>query len=127
MEPVTGAFMLFMTIGEMKKEEDQNKIIDAQSAVIEQQQDTIDDLNTKLIMLNAYIAQVEEQTAILQKQIQNIDSNVMKLTGAHSAVAARDKVNIERLQDNSKFLNEYIKGVEEKTDRLEDMMRIYHP
>jgi len=134
MEPATGAFMLLMTIGEMQKEVDQNELIAYQGSIINQQQeqileqkDMIQDLDTKLIMLNAYIIQVEEQTALLQEQIKSLNTTLTTLAASHSSVSARDKVNIERLEDNAEFLNTYIERVEGKTNYLEKLMSIHHP
>ena len=87
----------------------------------------IQDLDTKLIMLNAYIIQVEEQTALLQEQIKSLNTSLTTLAAGHSAVSARDKVNIERLQDNTEFLNKYVERVEDKTNYLEELMSIHHP
>lgn len=134
MEPTSAAFMLFMTIGEMKKEMDQNDLIALQGSIIEQQQEQImkhenqmKDLNTMLIVLNAYIDQIETEAVQMREQIKTLDSNFQKLAASHSAVSARDKVETSRLQDNDEFLDKYIQRVENKTDYLEEMMRIHHP
>ena len=134
MEPTSAAFMLFMTIGEMKKEMDQNDLIALQGSIIEQQQEQImkhenqmKDLNTMLIVLNAYIDQIETEAMQMREQIKTLDSNLQKLAASHSAVSARDKVETSRLQDNDEFLDKYIQRVENKTDYLEEMMRIHHP
>lgn len=134
MEPTSAAFMLFMTIGEMKKEMDQNDLIALQGSIIEQQQEQImkhenqmKDLNTMLIVLNAYIDQIETEAMQMREQIKTLDSNFQKLAASHSAVSARDKVETSRLQDNDEFLDKYIQRVENKTDYLEEMMRIHHP
>lgn len=134
MEPTSAAFMLFMTIGEMKKEMDQNELIALQGSIIEQQQEQImkhenqmKDLNTMLIVLNAYIDQIETEAMEMREHIKILDSNFQKIAASHAAVSARDKVEVERLQDNDEFLDKYIQRVENKTDYLEEMMRIHHP
>jgi len=134
MEPTSAAFMLFMTMGEMKKEMDQNELIALQGSIIEQQQEQIikhenqmKDLNTMLIVLNAYIDQIETEAMEMREHIKILDSNVQKIAASHAAVSARDKVETERLQDNDEFLDKYIQRVENKTDYLEEMMRIHHP
>ena len=134
MEPTSAAFMLFMTMGEMKKEMDQNELIALQGSIIEQQQEQImkhenqmKDLNTMLIVLNAYIDQIETEAMEMREHIKILDSNFQKIAASHAAVSARDKVEIERLQDNDEFLDKYIQRVENKTDYLEEMMRIHHP
>lgn len=134
MEPTSAAFMLFMTIGEMKKEIDQNELIALQGSIIEQQQEQIikhenqmKDLNTMLIVLNAYIDQIETEAMEMREHIKILDSNFQKIAASHAAVSARDKVETERLQDNDEFLDKYIQRVENKTDYLEEMMRIHHP
>lgn len=154
MDPASGFFLL-MSMGEIIKEDKQTQFIQHLDTKIQNQYERvldieadlivtnswIDDLVKKdkkqteqikkldqyLIVLNVYIDKLEEESMEMREQIKILENNIIKLASSHSAVAARDKVETERLQDNDEFLDMYIQRVENKTITLEEMMSIYHP